>query len=236
MWQQLLYYVEIFKVFFNYDIPSWSNKLLKLSLIIFMLIGFFKQWRKQLQLMDVFFIAYLLLLLLYPYQAEGMRFLLPLLAMAIFYLWVGLQSFKNVLKIKQSYFESIYLGIILIVQLYSLAIFLQKKTIIKGPQATHAEQAFAFIKNQTSNTETIAFCKPWILPLYVNRTALSYRLNETLPELTENMVEHEVNYILLASDSSDLAVYNAVLARQLKNSQNFKSIWKNAAFVLYLRQ
>lgn len=236
MWQQLMYYIEVFKVFFSYDLPSWPNKLIKVSFIIFMLFGCIQSWRKQVQLLDVFFIAYLLVLLFYPYQAEGMRFLLPLLAISIYYVWLGLQTFKHLLKVNHPYFESFYLGLVMLAQLYTLGIFLQKQTEIKGPQDRYAAQAFDSIQNHTLKTDAVAFCKPWTMPLYAKRTALSYRLDETLPELLADMTKHKVHYILLASDSSHVAVYNAILAKQLPYNYHFKSIWKNADFVLYLRQ
>ncbi len=228
------FYLNTFKLFFEQEVWAWANILIKDFALVFFIIGIFNKWRSKIELMDVFFIVYVFVILLYPYQEAGIRFLLPLIPIILMYIVKGIYSISlkiNVLK------EKLAIGFLIVVILSNAINF--KSTIkdgdskIIGPNSTEAQEAFIAIRRLVPENDIVCFAKPLALHFYTERKALSTEKYAGINELKNRMETFQTEFLLVCKDKKQKAVYIENLDKDVSECSDFIEIWENRNFVMY---
>lgn len=230
----LIYYLNIFKQIFEQEIWGWANILIKDFAIVFFAIGIFNKLKSKIELLDVFFILYLFVLLLYPYQQAGFRFLLPIFPITLIYIVEGI--FSVLIKINISK-EKLVMYFLLVV-IFSNAINIKNIIInhdskIIGPNSLEAQEAFIALKQLVPENEIVCFAKPLALHFYTERKSLSTEKYDGIDKLKSRMKQFNSSFLLVCKDRNQKAIYFDKLENDATECSDFNEIWKNQNFVIY---
>ncbi|MEI6123943.1 MAG: hypothetical protein WCQ95_09985 [Bacteroidota bacterium] len=240
-------YTEALKLFFNPVNDKWIFLPLITKSIVFtmILLGFIKKLVKNTDVTEFMVILYVLVLLVYPYNQCGFRFLFPLLPFLMYYAVIGLKTVHLGIKVKTQW-KVVFLGLLVLIQyIYGInQIMRMQNEKQEGPCTADSWGAFDYIKNNTADDAVIAFVKPRALALFTNRRCMA---NETHQEKQEPLVqkfdEVGVNYYLLYCQKPDepwstllAEMINPALEKYIASVPNEISlVWNNPRFKLYKR-
>lgn len=71
-------YSRYITVFFEQEIPFWINSIIKFFVIILFAIGFGDSIKKEITIIHFIFLFYILFLLIYPYNGDTIKYLIPI--------------------------------------------------------------------------------------------------------------------------------------------------------------
>ena len=156
-------YFALFQYFFG-NSPAWLY--VYYALIPFFLVGMWTKRNRDL-LLIIFFIAYFLLVILWP-EWQGQRFIFPLLPIFIYFSFEGMKFAIDKLprayhQIGQGTFYAFWLlltGTFLINSGTSAYVNLRNNRSINGPFDPYSMQVYDYIKEKTSPDSVIVFFKP----------------------------------------------------------------------------
>jgi hypothetical protein len=216
-----------FKHIYNWFIPYLETKSIlilptQLITVCFIIIGLFSVLRAKKHLFEILFsFFYLLLILIYPYQGSGFRFLVPMIPVMLLLIseaicfsvkYIVNSSVKNVFYYAIPFF--------FLFQYYpNIKYIINNKNEPDGPYTREASQAWEVIKTNTNHKDTVYFIYPKAQALFTNRYSKAF------PETNEFVIR----YFLDDSNTNN----NFVL--QLKNSGNYDKVWTNRRFTFYKR-
>lgn len=176
------------------------------------------------------FLAYLAMLLVYPYRGSGFRFLLPV---APIILHLAVEGFKGIqwnFTLSKTVWK-VGLFAILMLQLIPeqyLAI-VNAKNNFAGPQETESIEAFNFIQQNTPANAVFMFKKPRALALYTQRSAFAINPADTA---FENTIAHFAPQYILSH--IELSAENELNYLQ-NHPQTWLPVWHNNKFTLYTK-
>lgn len=214
-----------FKHIYNWFIPYLETKsflilptqFITLGLLMLGLYSVLKAKKYQIEILFSFF--YLALILIYPYQGAGFRFLVPLIPIMLLLLAEAIMFVKN--NITNTYLKNVFyyaIPLFFLLQYYpNLNYLITTKNKPDGPYTTEALQAWEALKLNTNPKDTIYFTYPKAQALLTNRYSKAF------PEANES----KINYFL-----DDLNSPNNFV-KQLKNSRKFDTLWTNKRFTLF---
>lgn len=214
-----------FKHIYNWFIPYLETKSIlilptQFITLSMLLLGFYSASKAKKYLIEILFsFFYLALILIYPYQGAGFRFLVPVIPIFLLLFAEAISYIKN--QITNQYLNKVmYYGIPLffLLQYYpNIKYLIESKNKPDGPYTTDALQAWEAIKLNTSDKDTIYFTYPKAQALLTNR------LSKAFPEANES----KINCFLYDANSPNNFV------KQLKNSRKFDTLWTNKRFTLF---
>lgn len=228
------YYYHVFLNFFatmgeNFQWVSTISKYLLVALLPF---GIIVAWFRKAGYDDWLFLAYLLILFIYPYLGGGFRFLLPVMPLMMKYIFTGFSSVISLAKVKSSVPAAVFLFIILIQ--YTPGIIGQVKSMDyseQGPQEAPAVEAFQYIGSMPDDA-VVVFLKPRALSYYSGKRAAYVARNVKPEEIRDLFRRMNAHYFLLCSQNEE--VYDAILLKFIEaHKSDLRSIWKNESFELY---
>ncbi len=224
------YYYEVLKYFFSQGEGIWQkiSNITKYFFVFSFIIGLlYSIITRRNQLLNAVTLVYIGVLLFYPYQAGGFRFLIPIIPLIILFSIIG---FQNILKVRRYWL--IPVGLLLLIQNYDgfRWIVRTQHEIEDGPQKPAAMAAFGYIQNKLKPTDVVAFIKPRALTFYTSvRTAtVAYDVN------AEQAVAafDKMSFFLIASNND--ALRDDKLEHYI-NIRNVQIVWQNEDFKLYSR-
>ena len=174
--------------------------------------------------------AYLLVIIIYPYRASGLRFFFPILPFLLHYMLVGLGLLVQLERWKQA----IAAGVILIALGFAAEASYRDFATYEdspfwGPQMPHSQEAFSFIQEETKPNDGIVFFKPRVLALYTGRKGFSLSIHESAAETARQMDQVGANYILMHKD-----LPNGSLDRFLaEKPERVEKLFQNSHFRLF---
>ncbi len=214
-----------FKHIYNWFIPYLETKnflILPTQFITLglLLLGLYSVLKAKKYLIEILFSSfYMILILIYPYQGAGFRFLVPIIPIMLLLFAEAITFLKN--HITNTYLKNVfYYGIPLffLLQYYpNIKYLIASKTEPDGPYTTETLQVWEAIKLNTTPKDTIYFTYPKAQAL------LTYRYSKAFPEANES----KINYFLDDVNSPNNFV------KQLKNSRKFDTLWTNKRFTLF---
>lgn len=212
------YYANVSAVFFG----NSQNKLtwfFYLTSIPFFMFGVITNFKKNyLFLIYIFFT--LSLFLTYPYL-QGLRFLISLIPLYLFFVTLGFNalSFNGKLRPIFGGFTYIICLLLLVYFLNSDLALFGNKTSKASPYAKSAQELFRYIESNTKETDSVAFFKPRAMYLFTKRESARIDTIDFLEKAS-------INYYVFTkgSDSEEMENY--------LNSTK-KLVFKNTTFSMY---
>ena len=197
------YYAFIYTLIYDQEVWGFASIILKSVMVALVLFGGIISWSKRLKAEDWFVIFYLLAMFVYPYNAEAVRFLMPVFPMLLMY---QIESVKNI-SIPSYKLNRVKMYIIPIMILLSYKINLQnvlhqQGQTQKGPQEKSVAAAFDFIKTSLPANAMYAFTKHHAFMLYTDRKCVPARDNLSQPELRNLLNKYQAKYLLYVTDVS----------------------------------
>lgn len=192
----LIIYSKYILLFFEQEILFWMNKVIISIVCSFFLVGFLIAFFKKGKVIEFFFIFYFLFLVVYPYNADTIKYLIPIMPLFFYYTLFGITTTLSFFKFKWS--NTIISGCLSVVLMSNsktiwLAIKNENKSI--GPYHELVLNDFKQIQKIVKENESIAFAKPFIVSLLANRH--SYFLS---PSNYKNIFE-KTDFVLLSKPS-----------------------------------
>lgn len=163
------YYTNVFFNSFEQEVPSIINLAIKWLVVILFLTGFILSVSKRMQAHDLFFVFYLLIILIYDYGKGGYRFIFPLMPVVFFYFYQTLNFLSCKLKFKTFYLGAAFVLVLMMSFSKNIIKIKTEEDVVTGPQQTEFLQICDYIKNNTPDSSTIIFSKPFLTALYAER-------------------------------------------------------------------
>jgi len=171
-------YMSYITLFFDQEIPFWINTIIKFSVCILFIIGFINSLKNRGGIVDYYFVIYFLCLFVYPVNNDTIRYLIPIMPLFFYYTLQGLllsvKSFDNTWK-----YGAVLCSLIIVLLSNSKTIWLAINRVEEnvGPYESSVLNDFEMIKKIVPDSKTIAFGKPFIVSLLMDRH--SYFLSQT---------------------------------------------------------
>jgi len=228
------YYYEVYLNFFatlggNYQ---WISTVTKFILLALIPLGIALSWSRKIGFDDWLFLAYILVLFVYPYLGGGFRFLFPILPFLLKYIFSTFNILFNRLNFNATVPAVIFLLIIILQYAPGMIDQVNSMDVAEqGPQEEPARKAFEFI-NQLPAESVVVFLKPRALSYYSGRRAAYVTRNirpEELPALFSRLNAH---YFLVCNENEEV---NDVLLKNFiaENKDHVSRVWQNSYFELY---
>jgi hypothetical protein len=231
--QNLKYYFEIFKLFFEQEVWGWANIIIKNTVIILFVIGIINKCRKKFDLIDAFFFLYIFTLLCFDYRQAGIRYLIPVLPLMMMYVVTGIKTLEQLLRMKNNMLTHIFLVMIIASNYINLKnIITAKENISFGPQSKTSVEAFDYIRDHVPSSSVVAFQKPFIINLYADRISMNYDESKGIAELKRKLINFHVDYFLVCSDPLQDGVYDKSFHENAVTDKDLEMVWKNSGFEL----
>lgn len=184
------YYLTLF---FEQEIPYWINSVVTFFVFTFFLIGFVFSLLKKRNIIHFSFIFYFLFLFFYPYNADTIKYLIPIVPLFFYFIIVGLKLVFEKINFKyQNLCIVACFGIIFLSNSKTIWLAIKYIDINIGPYQTAVLQDFEKIKTIVKPKENIAFGKPFIINLLAQRDAYF------LSQINYKQVLQHANFVLLA--------------------------------------
>lgn len=233
----LTYNLQVFKNFFATENQDWQflTLLTQSAMLTFAVIGFIKKIFQKFDFIDLVLILYCISILVYPFGNAGFRFLLPVVAILLYYTVIAIKDIKiNFTLIKRKY-TTILLGLLILIQ-YKVgveSIIKHQKDILWGPQEASAAEAFNYIKNNIPANALIDFVKPRALALYAERNSYHMEINQSLPAIRKNIKDANITYLLYSDEPINFFPEDSLKKYLALQDNNLILEWSNSKFKLY---
>lgn len=217
------YYTNVFFNAFEQEVPSIINLAIKWLVVILFLTGFILSVSKRLQAHDIFFVFYLLIILIYDYGKGGYRFIFPLLPVVFFYFYRALNFLSDKFKLRALYLNMAFVLVLMISFSKNIIKIKEEEILVTGPQQTEFTQICNYVKNNTPDSITIFFAKPFLTTLYAERKSKWIKSISSL----EAAQEKSYSYILLAKSTEEelyLSEFDYLLKSNVVVEENNKFI------------
>ena len=88
-------YSRYITLFFEQEIPFWMNTIMKCSVIFLFITGIIYSSKNKVNVLHFAFLFYLLFLLVYPYNGDTIKYLIPIVPLFIYFMIYG---FSEIIK------------------------------------------------------------------------------------------------------------------------------------------
>jgi hypothetical protein len=204
--------------------------LLGSVMVTLTVIGFIKRMLKGPEMIEWFFIFYILMLLGYHYSSSALRLIVP---PGFLFLYYAATGFKTIQLLPQvpSWKKAVAIGI-LIMLLFMPGLISISRTgdhTIEGPQQASAVETFKYMSKNVPADAVVVFAKPRALALYAGcRSIADPRITD--PTLFHKQVmDANATYLLLCNQLTDELMYRYSRVMQNRLTKQFE----NEDFVLY---
>jgi hypothetical protein len=180
------------------------------ALIAFGFIGLIKLWKTE-RTSPVFMytIAYIFVIIAFPYGDAGLRFLFPLLPLIFLFAIEGMKISFSALNMRGSRLAVVFGGLILFSYHEQIEKILDNtKTIYKGPQKPSAQKMFEYINRNLDAGKVVEFDKPRALALYTPMRSVAINPQQENLDIKKEVVKFDIDYILTNDNLTDNVIRN----------------------------
>jgi 4-amino-4-deoxy-L-arabinose transferase-like glycosyltransferase len=233
--KNLEYNIEVFKAFFDPNAKEWqfAPRIAKSFAFTFLLLGMVSKWSRRIYFEDILVIAYIIILLVYPYAHGGFRFILPIFPFLIKYIIAGMKCIHLSITLNKK-IVIVLVGVsMLLTYLPTIRDTIEYKNYpVHGPQEISSQQAFEYIQGFVPDNAIIAFIKPRILPLYALRKSVYVPSDLSAGWMYLFFNRINVHYFLYSTQCEEVTDFR--LKNFIGSYQNeMKILWHNEHFILY---
>jgi hypothetical protein len=233
IFKNLSYYQEVGMSFLttNHDYTGFIGVFAGAGALVCVMLGIIKRFAQPV-FEDWLFAVFMMVLLVYPYQGSGFRFLLPLIPLLLLY---GSTGFGLMLKLvtTRTKAATIICSLLIIFQYLPGVIknFEINGNEIDGPQESASVNALCYLDHKLPNGTIVAFCKPRALALYSQCRGFAVGSDQKIYEIDKEFNDFKIDYFLLNNSLDDKN-----LERWLKvRADRVEKVWENSRFELYRR-
>ena len=202
---------------------------------IFMaLLGWFICFIKKASLREFFLPIYSVVIIFYPYSDAGLRFLLPVLPLLIYYGWYFIFWIFSWSGEAAKWISTSLLIIVLSAYIAPLKVTISEKLMIeKGPQQKESIELFAYLKKTPANS-AIVFCKARAMVLYSGRHSLYMAKNQTNSDAFIQFQQYKLLYVVVAKAVKNVEINDPRLLDFVSTyKENYECVWENENFNVY---
>lgn len=209
-------YSRYLTLFFEQEIPFWMNTVITFCVVCVFIIGLVVSLKSKRSILNFSLIFYFLFLFFYPYSGDTIKYLIPVVPLVIYYIIFGMSFILDTIHLNKKEF--------LIVGCLSIIVLSNSKTIwlaIKhqdnkiGPYESSVLQDYETIKKVVKVNENIAFGKPFIVNLLIDRDAYF------LSNKNYRQVFAKANYVLSPKQKID-ELYPKISGIEMNNGDTLE--------------
>lgn len=228
----LEHYIEVFRYMYTPGpgIARGVALLCGFSVVVMTMVGFIRKLSENFEAVDIFFILYMLVLMVYPNNFSAFRFMVPVGFIMLTYAATGIKSVM-VLPMVNCRLKAIILSLLLLFMFLPgiAGVIRGRNTTLAGPQEQSAIEAFANIRANLPQNAILMFTKPRALSLYAERAAFADPIVKDMTKFHTQVTAAGVNYFLLSKQISNEESFRYM---RVMNSR-VEKIWSNEVFELY---
>jgi 4-amino-4-deoxy-L-arabinose transferase-like glycosyltransferase len=228
----LVHHVKVLRYFL---VPETGNfkgfsYLFGLIMIVMILLGFVKRLIKSPEVIDWFFVFYILMLLFFPNNKSAFRLMIPLGFIFLFYAAIGIKSIKLIVEMTV-WKKAVVIGVVILLTFVPGIIGIARtgNNIIEGPQQESSVEAFKYISKNVPAEAVIVFAKPRALALYSGCQGMADPFTTDLVEVNKQVKDAKATYLLIQSELTPETMKQYVRVMQNRITKQFE----NKDFVLY---
>ena len=228
----LEHYIEVFRYMYTpgSGIVRGIALLCGFSVLVMTMVGFIRKLSENFEAVDIFFILYMLVLMVYPNNFSAFRFMVPAGFIMLMYAATGIKSVMVLPKVDSRIKAVVLSSLMLIMFMPGIAgVVRGRNTTLAGPQEQSAIEAFTYIRSNLPENAILMFPKPRALSLYAERAAFADPIVKDMTKFHEQVMTAGVNYFLL---SKKISSEESVRYMRVMNSR-VEKVWSNDVFELY---
>lgn len=189
------WYIDAGLVIFDNGYSNLINFVLFIIACILAIIGYIVRVKKNISILELFFLAYLGVIILWP-ASQGIRYLIPIIPIFLIYVVIGLSQLQYI-PVKSVRSILYYLFIIAMFGSY-LGRYSKINFDAKygGIDKKEAIQLFEYIKENTKVDDVFIFRKPRVLALYTDREAATYHYSKNDEDLWNFFESISAKYVI----------------------------------------
>lgn len=230
--ENLAHHIEVFRYLYipEAGILKGFSLLLGSVILTFTLIGFLKRLYERPDVIEWFFIFYMIMLLVFPDNNSAFRLMIPLGFITMFYAATGLKSIQLLSGIatwKKAAVPGIFVVFLFIPGIFSIA--RSQSNILDGPQRESSQEVFNYIRKNVPAEAVVVFAKPRALALYAGCHSMSDPLATDQTIMHLQVIKANATYILIHNTLTrgNMQRYAGAMKSRLTRQ------WENKEFVLY---
>ena len=183
---------------------------------------------------EYFFPIYSILIIFYPYSNAGLRFLLPILPLLLFYSGYFICWSFGFFGEKTKWISTGILVVALSAYLTPLkGIISTQLTIEDGPEQKESIELFNYLKTKQP-TSAIVFCKARAMSLYSGHSSLYMAKNQSNKEAFVQFHRYNMLYLVVAKVNPENKIYDPRLLNFISTyKENYEHVWENGHFDVY---
>jgi hypothetical protein len=179
-------------------------------LIAFSFIGLIKLWKTE-RTSPVFMytIAYVIVIIAFPYGDAGLRFLFPILPFIFLFAIEGMKICFGALNMRGSRLAVVFGALVLFSYHEQIEKILDNtKNSCEGPQKPQAQKMFEYINRNLDAGKIIEFDKPRALALYTTMHGIAINPQQQNLDIKKEVVKFNIDYILTDDILTDPVIRN----------------------------
>lgn len=199
IWSNIGYYQQVIQYFFEVDLLNWKlyqpiAYFLGIVGVCMFIFGWINNGKR---IYGILMFIYFGILLVYPYQCSGFRFLVPIIPIILLWIFQSLDNYswrseklKTGIKV---FFFVVCLGSY--IQQDNL-IYKTKNQIQYGPNEAKNQAWMTFVKENVQQDDIVLFIKPRVLYLYSGCKSITPRKQATIEQIEVLIDNYNVSYIV----------------------------------------
>ena len=232
IWSNVAHYAGSVSTYWDNGYAHWFRYLCFIVALLLALAGYASRLARGLGPMEVFLPLFLLPLLFWVFQ-QGIRYVLPIIPLYLYYIIEGVRSITSRLQPRAGRVVQWTLMLIAFASFASMYTTIDLRHI-PGPLDPEAQDMFRHVEAQTSEQDVFLFEKPRLLGLFAHRrAAIPTRVDD--PTKDEEALDFYrsagVDYVIT---TSSLAMDRQYLLPFLSRHADWvREVWSNGAFQLW---
>ncbi len=196
----------------SYEIKNYYyiSVIASSALIAFSFIGLIKLWKTE-RTSPVFMytIAYITVIITFPYGDAGLRFLFPLLPLIFLFAIEGMKISFGALNMRGSRLAVAFGALVLFSYHEQIEKIVENKdTVVEGPQKPSAQKMFEYINRNLEAGKVVQFDKPRALALYTPMRGVAINPQQKDLEIKKEIIKFNIDYILTDDIFTDQLIRN----------------------------
>ena len=210
------------------------GKWIPSSWILIALSGWLIRFIKSPSFCEYVFPLYSALIIFYPYTNAGLRFLIPILPLLIFYSGYFIYWLLSLTGEKAKWISAGVLIITLSAYLSPLMGVISGQSMIEdGPQQKESIELFSYLKS-TPPTSGVVFCKARAMSLYSGHPSLYTAKKQSNEEAFVQFHRYKLLYLVIAKVPQDNEIYDPKLLNFISTYKDkYEHVWENGHFDVY---
>jgi hypothetical protein len=221
--------------------PTLGMPALWLACIILMIYGVYRRSRHSTLVLELFFIFYILIILIWPSYQE-MRFLYPVVPLFLMYAGIGFEGILEWIgrRISPQVMKALAvvtaLGILAIYSVRTPEVIQADSTPLdSGPYTQTAQDLFTFVKEETAPESIFVFYKPRALALYTGRHSSTFPDDQSADVASAYLKAIGAAYAIVDRNAvlTDTGPNQSLSALIASQPDAFKPVYSNDQFSVY---